>query len=208
MRDVRVCQWNTLSLSGGRQKGGRERGGEAGGGTVPGNSGSRSDAGGGKRLGRWLLVAHWRCTEAFDLSLSLSLSFRPSRLASSFSVSSFNSSFPSNSSGSLFFCTAVPPSRPFRSPRVRARAHGRTRGNPGEPLHRLSPLRVCSSGFDRARHRSLHPLGISRSLPFSLPFISPLPSHLPPPSPRRRCSLLRPAFIPQQNLRDCSGRRR
>lgn len=79
----------------------------------------------------------------------------------------------------LFFCTALPPSRPFRSPRVRARAHGRTRGNPGEPLHRLSPLRVCSSGFDRARHRSLHPLGISRCFPFSLPFISPLPS-LPP----------------------------
>lgn len=49
----------------------RERGGEAGGGTVPGNSGSRSGTGGGKRLSRWLLVAHWRCTpEAFDLSLS------------------------------------------------------------------------------------------------------------------------------------------
>lgn len=42
LRDVRVCQWNTLSLSGGRQKGGREREGGIGGGTVPGNSGSRS----------------------------------------------------------------------------------------------------------------------------------------------------------------------
>lgn len=43
---------------------------DGGGGTVPGNSGSRSGTGGGKRLSRWLLVAHWRCTEAFDLSLS------------------------------------------------------------------------------------------------------------------------------------------
>lgn len=73
LRDVRVCQWNTLSLSEDRREDGWE--GRIGGGTVPGNSGSRSDAGGGKRLSQWLLVAHWRCMEAFDLSLvSLSLS--------------------------------------------------------------------------------------------------------------------------------------
>lgn len=56
LRDVRVCQWNTLSLSEDRREDGWEGG--IGGGTVPGNSGSRSDAGGGKRLSRWLLVAH------------------------------------------------------------------------------------------------------------------------------------------------------
>lgn len=40
LRDVRVCQWNTLSLSEGRREDGREGG--IGGGTVLGNSGSRS----------------------------------------------------------------------------------------------------------------------------------------------------------------------
>jgi len=109
LRDVRVCQWNTLSLSGGRQKGGRERGGEAGGGTVPGNSGSRSDAGGGKRLGRWLLVAHWRCTEAFDLSLSLSLSLFVHLVSRHLSPSHLSiPPFPLTHPG-LFFCTTVPP---------------------------------------------------------------------------------------------------
>lgn len=51
LRDVRVCQWNTLSLNradGGDEASERKREREIGGGTVPGNSGSRSGAGGGK----------------------------------------------------------------------------------------------------------------------------------------------------------------
>lgn len=209
LRDVRVCQWNTLSLSGGRQKGGRggERG--VGGGTVPGNSGSRSGAGGGELLSRWLLVAHWRYTEAFDLSLlSLSLSSSISRLTSSFSVSSFNSSFPSNSSGSLFLHYTGPhlvPSARLYSPCVDCKSvHRRTpieiRATPPSTLSTL-----CLLVWFRPRPPSFPPT--PRYLPM-LPFLS---STVPPfsiPCCSRRCSLLRPAFISQQNLRDYSGRRR
>lgn len=127
-------------------------------------------------------MAHWRCTEAFDLSSSPSLYL--SRLTSSFSVSSFNSSFPSNSSGSLFLHHTVPhlvPSaRLYYSPcvadykSVHRCAHTEIRATPPSTL---STLCVCSSGFDRARHRSLHPLGISRCFPFSLlPFSPCVPS--------------------------------
>lgn len=214
MRDVRVCQWNTLSLSEDRREDGWE--GRIGGGTVPGNSGSRSGAGGGKRLSQWLLVAHWRCTEAFDLSsslpppLSLPLFFVCSvsfyRYAPSFSVSSFSPSFLFNSSG-VSFCLAVHPS----SHPPRSSTHERT----GIVCaHGSRPLFVDSFHSVSTRLVSIPPASVPSdpSTPMS-PSDHPLRCFVllsvspgcdfPLCPPRQRCcSLLRPAFISQQNLRD------
>lgn len=189
-----------------------------GGGTVPGNSGSRSGTGGGKRLSRWLLVAHWRCTEAFDLSLSpsahrlspslsarlraifLRLIFRfllSSRLSHpSLSLEPLSASLLHGSSSS-----SPPPPPPHR---VNLYTHTHTCPQESAPPSTLSTL--CLLVWFRSR--SPLPLAIPRSPPSTLPFFLPFHPALPlPPPPRRRCSLLRPAFIPQQNLRDYSSRR-
>lgn len=189
---------------------------------MPGNSGSRSGTGGGKRLSRWLLVAHWRCTEAFDLSLSpsahrlspslsarlraifLRLIFRfllSSRLSHpSLSLEPLSASLLHGSSSS-----SPPPPPPPPLHRVNLYTHIHTHAHKSRPLHQLSPLCVCSSGFDPVPLcPSLFHGRPPRRFPSFSPFILLLP--LPPP-PRRRCSLLRPAFIPQQNLRDYSSRR-
>lgn len=191
-----------------------------GGGTVPGNSGSRSGTGGGKRLSRWLLVAHWRCTEAFDLSLSPSAHrLSPSlsarlraiflRLIFRFLLSS-RLSHPSLSleplSASLLHgsSSSSPPPPPPPLHRVNLYTHTHTCPQESAPPSTLSTL--CLLVWFRSR--SPLPLAIPRSPPSTLPFFLPFHPALPlPPPPRRRCSLLRPAFIPQQNLRDYSSRR-
>lgn len=167
-----------------------------------GNSGSRSGAGGGKRLSRWLLVAHWRCTEAFDLSSSLSLSFSSSlfRLLcivlsatrhlspSHLSVPPFSLTRP----GSLFLVHGTPFVSSFpRVPLLRVNPHTDARGSFArtgvDPSpSKLLPLCVYSSGFDPARLRSprilrrrylspITPLDASSSSP-SPPAATPSPS--------------------------------
>jgi len=220
LRDVRLCQWNTLSLSRGQTEGGRARERERDKSVIEERRvtvvvGLPLVWWRGK-LSRWLLVAHWRCTEAFDLSSSLSSSLSLSLcLAPSFSVSSFNRSFLPNSPAPL------PASRsPLVCPLWRARAHASDLRvarhypceSPPPPTHthgetrtevRPSALCACSSGFDPAR---LH------DPPF-LPRQPPLPRHpsIVPrsvlPSPPSLSIVLpgdvaRPAFIPQQNLHD------
>lgn len=156
---------------------------------MPGNSGSRSGTGGGKRLSRWLLVAHWRCTEAFDLSLSPSAPFSPSPslvlpgLAPSFSVSSFDSSsLPA-------YLTQVSLSAP-RSPspfprdssfsplhRVNPYTHTHTKVDPSSgSLHSVS-ARLASIPFPSApRYSPDHPLG---RFPSFSPFILLSPCRRP-----------------------------
>lgn len=157
------------------------------------------DAGGGKRLGRWLLVAHWRCTEAFDLSLSLSLSLRPSRLASSFSVSSFNSSFPSNSSGSLFLHRASPvPTLPL-SARESPRTRTHTRESGRTPPSTLSA--PCLLVWFRPRPPPFPPS--PRHLPM-FPFLSsvyfPSPFSPPPATLQSATTCIHPATKPPRLL--------
>lgn len=173
-----------------------------GGGTVPSNSGSRSGAGGGKRLSRWLLMAHWRCTEAFDLSLSLSpspsLFFLFLSLPSSlFRLLCIVLSATRHLSPSHLLVPPFSLTRPagglFLSPRLRVNpytnAHResftRTGVDPSPSTPSTLPLCVCSSGFDPARLYSLRPLDAG------IPLRSP-PSMLRPPLRLSRLRLLFP----------------
>lgn len=148
--------------------------------------------------------------------LTVSLRRSPLGFAPSFSVSSFDSS-------SLLACltrVSLSLSRaPFRVPSPRLivvvtaaaatpcesiHTYTHTRPQESAPPSTLSTL--CLLVWFRSR--SPLPLAIPRSPPSTLPFFLPFHPALPlPPPPRRRCSLLRPAFIPQQNLRDYSSRR-
>lgn len=206
LRDVRVCQWNTLSLSEGRR--------EDGGGTeesvvercrvtvVVGLG-----AGGGKRLSHsgysWHIGATWRpltfpCLSLFashPLSLSLSFAlYRSILYAPSFSISSFSPSFLFNSPG-LSFCLTVPPSsRPFprNSPRSSVRnPHMNAPGSfarTGVDPSPSSPSTLCLLVWFRSRPppRSLRPLDAGRPLrstPLDAPSFSPSLPVAAPPSP-------------------------
>lgn len=142
------------------------------------------------------------------LSRPLPPSFYPASRHLSPSHLSIPPLFPPISPRSLFLQRG--PLAPFRATPLSATR--RSRHYPCEPIHthksrplqRLSPLCVCSSGFDPV---PLCPSLFPRPPPWTFPFLLPLHPALPLPPPRRRCSLLRPAFIPQQNLRDYSSRR-
>lgn len=133
--------------------------------------------------------------------LSLSLSVFPNVLflclllySPSSSVSSFSSSFLCDSPGvshpvSLALFLLYRDATPCESTRTHTEIQHRSRS-----LRRLV-LYVCSSVLSTPPVSGLPADGTVLSLPFTSP-------------PTRRCSVLRPAFIPQQNLRDYSGRRR
>lgn len=141
-------------------------------------------AGGGKRLSQWLLVAHWRYMEAFDLSLSLSFRFpSPLSLSSSLfrslcivlfstrhlspshlSVLPFSLTHPGSLSASRYPLRLVLPAH--LAAQLRA-----------EPTHERTGI-VCA-------HRS-RPLSVVsfHSVSARLVSIPPAPSF--PPTPRRR----------------------
>lgn len=202
---------------------------------MPGNSGSRSGTGGGERgsVGgySWHIGAARRrpltspCLPpplAPPLAPSVSRYLSPSHL-------SIPPLFPLTQPG---VSASLPLVRPF--PRVfllfvahypceptHTRTHARTHTHSlslslarTRPLHRLFPL-SCLLVWFRSRPFPLRPppspapLRSSRWRCFSFPRSLICSVVVPRPRRRRRCSPLRPAFIPQQKLRDCSsGRRR
>lgn len=166
-------------------------------------------------LSRWLLMAHWRCTKAFDLSASLpcALAACPPSLFSSRFLAPL-SPFLSSLSLSPSIWLLPDPLPVYYSARC------------------SSFVRRCSSLFPRATNTHVHTrasVPLHRSFPLSRRLLpsrfrgpcAPLPRPyssprlLPPPAPRnpgpqpaptRAYSPLRPAFIAQQNLHDSSQR--
>lgn len=149
------------------------------------NSGSRSGAGGGKRLSRWLLVAHWRCTRrplTFPCLSLLSLSLSRSSPPSLFRLLRIRSPYPRHLSPCLIFQFllslylnpgSLSASRVYLLRFVLSRAHEcagivYTRTEVRAPLHRrlLLPLYVSArlvsippaSGCSLPTHRRRIPL--------------------------------------------------
>lgn len=156
-------------------------------------------------LSRWLLMAHWRCTKAFDLSF-LSASLPCARL-STLSILVSASRVSLALSRSIFLL----PGAALR--RVVARAAVRRRCSslfPEQRIHTYIHVHIKFPSIGRFHSSvSLFPSRFRVALfpdcpstHSSLRLRTHRPFSSPSPRPTRAYSPLRPAFIAQQNLHD------
>lgn len=165
-------------------------------------------------LSRWLLMAHWRCTKAFDLSASLPCTLAGlSTLSILVSVSRASFSFPLP-----FLSSSLSPPRSGFFPTLCLYYSARCSSFVAVPLFfpeqrihtyihvQAFPSIGCfhSLVYSRLVSAALAPHSPGYSSPRLLPHCPSEPRA--PAAPTRAYSPLRPAFIAQQNLHDSSQR--